>query len=222
MGRFYKIDSKRSYPSVTTILDATLPEPEGLKRWKKRTKNWEQIRDYKAKNGTIIHYRILNKLSPSRLELPDFPQSEFPDGATDYADISTSMFSELSIEFGFPRYVEHTVYSHTYKFAGTLDLAAPAKLKNDDDFIFTVFDLKTSSGVRERYFYQVAAYWLALTEMTGNRAKRGAIIVIHPYIEKNRTLKPTVEPIYEKDLHHYSLEFIKLVEKFYETAGDHQ
>ncbi len=67
---------------------------------------------------------------------------------------------------------EKKIYSKQYDYAGTLD--AEAKVNNE----LSIIDFKTSNGIYDEYFLQVAAYIQARKEETGNDYKMAYIVRI--------------------------------------------
>ncbi len=67
---------------------------------------------------------------------------------------------------------EKKIYSKQYDYAGTLD--AEAKVNNE----LAIIDFKTSNGIYDEYFLQVAAYIQARKEETGNDYKKAYIVRI--------------------------------------------
>lgn len=201
------------YPSVTTITRRMLEEPPGIKMWKLRNKNWKEEMNYKAKIGTISHYRILRKFSPSTLKLPELKFSDFPENATMYADIAESMFDDLGLDISNPIYVEHIVRNHEYRYAGTLDMAARINGK------FTLVDLKTSAydkryGIREEYKLQLGGYYGAF-DHKGEKPEAAAIIYINPFEEKNPELKAKVVYMPIEDVKIYMVKFKEMATEFH-------
>jgi len=190
-----------------------LEEPPGIKMWKLRNKNWKEEMNYKAKIGTISHYRILRKFSPSTLKLPELKFSDFPENATMYADIAESMFDDLGLDISDPIYVEHIVRNHEYRYAGTLDMAARINGK------FTLVDLKTSAydkryGIREEYKLQLGGYYGAF-DHKGEKPEAAAIIYINPFEEKNPELKAKVVYMPIEDVKIYMVKFQEMATEFH-------
>lgn len=212
----------QKYPSVTTIIDTMLPEPTAITKYKQKTRNWKEIYEYKAKIGTLIHFRILNPLSQSRLELPDFKFNEFPDDAFDLVDLGEIIFNSMNLEIGEDRYVEQSVISNIHKFGGRVDLVAPIRYKNNDDHMpFLVVDIKTSKSVYDKHLLQLGGYYIALVEQ-GIKPDAGAILLIHPYIKNNPRLLGNLYPVSKQKLEQYAQKFLELVKEFYaETDALH-
>ncbi len=214
MPHFYDsgIPGVKPYPSVTTITSAMLGEPDSIRRWKARNPKWRDELRFKAKIGTLVHYRILNKFSASTLELPDFALSEFPRDAMMYVDIAESMFDDLHLDIQAPYYVEHVVLNHEHRYGGKLDMAAIIDGK------LTIIDIKTSNyypsyGVKCEYKMQLGGYYSAFTH-NGERAEAAAILYVHPFEEKNSDLKARFIPVKMDDV-------LKSAERFFDLAREY-
>jgi hypothetical protein len=201
------------------VLQATLPEPDGIKGWKRKHKNWEDILKYKANMGSIIHYRILNGLSVRTLELPDLTFDDIPKDVDHLYEISTHMFETLNLDIGQPRVIETLHINKTHKYCGTPDMISPISS------VGTLVDLKTSSAIYESHMLQMGGYY----DMIEPKPKRAMLISIHPYIETNPTLDTHIVEIPEEDVivNGYVLQeglktlrnrFVELVKIFYETV----
>jgi hypothetical protein len=99
-GRVYTDHEELYLPSVSTVLDE-MPEPDGIKYWKKSndgqgdTKHWKEILQYKGNRGTLIHYNLLNEFADE-----DMYSIEEEDSA-----------DELKAEGKWRRYKEESVYA---------------------------------------------------------------------------------------------------------------
>lgn len=214
MSHFYKVPGKNNieYPSVTTIIHEMMDESEGLKRWKQKPGNMETL-EYKAKIGTLVHYRILSKVASKKIELPEFPLSEFPPDYKDKIDIAEYMWDNLNLQISKtkPVWVEHTLFNHEYGYAGKMDLAAYIGDR------LGVFDLKTSRGptIYDSYKLQLGAYWLAFKEMHNTTPDMCAVIKIHPFPESNPSLTPYFKPVPIEDIMQKADEFCEMAKKYH-------
>lgn len=157
MSRYYNINGKE-YPSVTTIL-SVISKP-GLTSWKVKLgkEESEKVSKEAAGIGSQVHkaleYVIKGKAVPR--DLLSKPVKK-----------AIVYFTEWCRRVVFePQGSEMTVYSDKYGFAGTLDLPG---LMGDS---LAIIDFKTSGRIYKEVWLQLAAYWLAYTEMTGNEPKR--------------------------------------------------
>jgi hypothetical protein len=205
----------KKYPSVTKILDEMVPEPPAVTRWKQRTPNWRRDFAEKGKVGTIVHFRILNPLSTSRLELPEFGFSDFPENAKDLADIGEILFKSKNIVFEDERYVERSVVSDKHKYGGKVDLLARIKFPDRDRSPLVLIDIKTSKTAYDKHFLQLGGYYNALVE-EGLEPDEGAIIIVHPYVKSNPRLEAHLYPISKQTMEKDASAFLELVEQFYE------
>lgn len=193
------------YPSVTTIIQYARAEPEQLTRWKEKTPNWEKQTRNSQIIGTLVHYRILNPLSASRLELPEINIEEVPSDAYTKIEIAEHMFEELNLDIGYPRMVEKFVLSEKHRYAGKVDLVAPI------DGVYTLADLKTSATVQETHKLQMGGYYGALPE----KPERAYLISVHPDTKKNPALRAHIVEMSRDELEGKYLEFVELVEEFH-------
>jgi len=189
-----------------------LQEPDGIKFWKARNPKWRDELRFKARIGTLVHYRILNKFSPSMLELPDFALSDFPKDAMMYVDIAEAMFDDLHLDIQPPYYIEHVILNHEHKYGGKMDMAAVIDGK------LTIVDVKTSHyyptyGVKEEYKLQLGGYHSAFSHK-GEKAEAAAILHVHPFEEKNPTLKAKLVPVKMDDV-------LMSAERFFELAREY-
>lgn len=186
-----------------------LPEPEPLRIWKHRNKNWKEILNHRAKIGTIVHHRILNKYSPVPLEIPDISIDEYPADALHRAQIAEFMWNELNLDIGYPRSIEELVINRTFRYAGRLDMDAPV------DGARTIVDLKTSRAIQHSHELQIAAYWLA----KGCQHDQALIVSLHPFDKTNPTLKPLKVYLSSDTLEVLANEFVELVDRWWEKNG---
>lgn len=189
-GRVYTDHDELYLPSVSTVLDE-MPEPEGIKYWKKNndgsgdSKHWRDILSYKGNRGTLIHYNLLNEFAEEDMYSVDEEDSE----------------EELKLEGNWDRYTEDLVYAEeawqTIKeqrnlssekvldvecfvknpnigYAGQFDL-----LYVDDDSNVVLSDIKTSNAQYapyEKHKMQLVAYSKAL-ELDIDILE---VLIIHP------------------------------------------
>jgi hypothetical protein len=194
------------YPSVTTIISNVLPVPEKLAAWKLSTGK-EGVEKMKASQivGTLVHYRILNGLSPSLLEPPSFSPDDLPPGALEKIDLCEIMWDELALKIGHPRKVERLLFNREHRFCGTPDLVAPV---ND---IYTLVDLKTSKDVYETHRIQMGGYY----ELLGGAPERALLVSIHPTTYNNKFLRAHLHEIKKHELESLRDKFLELTEEFH-------
>src|SRR5271169_6415511 len=97
MAHFYFDPCARAYyPSVTTILHTVLPEPDGIKYWKLKNKNWEKDLTKSSDHGTLVHYTILNPLSDYTLDCSNLlPFHKWYSDTSEKLELSQIMFVEM-------------------------------------------------------------------------------------------------------------------------------
>lgn len=198
--------SGKLYPSVTTVLSACYPVPEALAAWKLRTGK-DGVEKMRAAQvvGTLSHYRILNKLSPSLLDPPEFNPDTLPKDAMELVDLAEIMFDELKLDIGYPRKIEKLLFSKEYCFCGTPDLCAPI------DGVYTLVDLKTSKDLHETHKLQLGGYH----ELLGRTPERGMLISIHPHTYQNKFLRAHTHVIERGDLDEYADKFLVYAKEFH-------
>lgn len=209
--------SKSYFPSVTTILQAMLPEPEGVKIWKKKNKNWKKLLGEAADTGTLVHFAILNPLSDYTLSPEDLlPLHKWYPDTAQKLELSTMMFRELlkdkKMTLHSPRRIETKIINHTERYAGKFDLRCPMTcLKIDNEDI--LFDIKTSSGVYESHKLQLGGYYASFPE--DDKPDRAAVIKITPDPWKNPRLEAELHVFPKKKVEAWAEQFIDLARKFH-------
>ena len=197
------------FPSVTTIIGATMPVPEGLAQWKIRSgaAGHQKMLDSQI-IGTLAHYRILNKLSPSLLNPPNFSPDDLPKGAIEKIDTCEIMWNALNLNIGHPRKIERLLYSKEHTFAGSPDMVAPI------DNVYTLVDLKTSKDIYESHRLQMGGYY----DLLGRTPEQCMLVSIHPDPYKNPNLRASISHMTKEDLETYRERFLKLVKTFHEMC----
>ena len=176
---FYFVDGE-FFPSVTRILQETLPMPYALRQWIGDVGNERaQAKLETAGNrGTALHdacERLLNGMEIElKAEFPGKSEQKALVGFVNWAAIfKPTLASASDIEF--------TIASQS-GYAGTLDV----KCQIDPDLIFKntkykttnpdwIIDIKTSAGVYDSHLLQISAYQGAYLEMTGTACNRGIL-----------------------------------------------
>jgi len=150
-ARFY-IDRETGeyYPSATTILEA-YPKPYALLQWMKEAgSKADEIRDAAGRRGSAVHQ--LTEDYDNGLECNLLGEN----GQPNYSMEEWAMF-ERYVDFSqrfepSHKYIEQQVLSPQLGFAGTIDRICTIDGKS------YVLDIKTSNGVYNSYWLQVAAY----------------------------------------------------------------
>lgn len=193
------------YPSVTTIINEMVEEPERLIQWKINNRDWEKQTNKSQIIGTLAHYRILNSLAPQTLELPDIEFDEIPPDAIKRIELCQIMFDELGLDIGYPRRIERFSVCKQYKFAGKPDLEAPI------NGLYTIADLKTSREIHETHKLQMGGYH----ELRDRMADQSMLISIHPNERGNKFMRAHIETIPRKELNEYADRFVKMTQEFH-------
>ena len=107
-----------------------------------------KVKDQAADRGTILHLMICKELQG---EVPDL--AEYAQADIDVASLCLDSFHEWRKTHSLSTiHVEKPLISEKYRYGGTPDWYGLL------DGIPTLLDFKTSNGIWNEYFYQVAAY----------------------------------------------------------------
>lgn len=148
--------------------------------------------------GTQVHHRVEWQLRKDAGQLvgPEPPLS--PDAVVAY-----TKFQDWALRGKLrPVYLEQTVWSVKYQYAGTLDFFGYL------DKVPVICDWKTSSAIFPEYHTQVAAYWQALREMKIANAKRAYIVRFPKKVGEEMEVQEV------EHLHERFLEFLKIRKMF--------
>jgi hypothetical protein len=149
-GRFYTDENGNYFPSATTLLEA-YPKPAQLIMWMKEVgSKADEIRDAAGKRGSSVHQLTEDYDNGIECTLLD----EY--GKPRYSLEEWSMF-ERYVEFSVTHNPEHHLIEQTFissglGFAGTIDRVCTIDGKT------YVLDIKTSNGIYNSYWLQLAAY----------------------------------------------------------------
>lgn len=149
-GRFYTDVDGQYYPSATTLLEA-YPKPYQLIQWMKEMgSKADEIRDAAGKRGSNVHQLTEDYDQGVECNLLD------ASGKPRYSLEEWAMF-ERYVEFTEMHAPEHLLIEQTFVngklgFAGTLD-----RIAKIDGKVY-VLDIKTSNGIFNNYWLQLAAY----------------------------------------------------------------
>lgn len=149
-GRFYTDENGNYFPSATTLLEA-YPKPAQLIMWMKEVGNKaDEIRDAAGKRGSSVHQ--LTEAYDQGLECTLLDEY----GKPKYSLEEWAMF-ERYVEFSINHKPEHHLIEQTFissglGFAGTIDRVCTIDGKT------YVLDIKTSNGIYNSYWLQLAAY----------------------------------------------------------------
>jgi hypothetical protein len=149
-GRFYTDENGNYFPSATTLLEA-YPKPAQLIMWMKEVgSKADEIRDAAGKRGSSVHELTEAYDKGEECTLLD----EY--GKPKYSLEEWAMF-ERYVEFSVNHKPEHHLIEQTFissglGFAGTIDRVCTIDGKT------YVLDIKTSNGIYNSYWLQIAAY----------------------------------------------------------------
>ena len=149
-GRFYHDEDGNYFPSATTLLEA-YPKPYQLIQWMKEMgSKADEIRDNAGRRGSTVHQLTEDYDNGMDCTLLD------DNGRPKYSLEEWNMF-ERYVEFSENHKPEHimieqTIVSNKLKFAGTLDRICIIDGKR------YLLDIKTSNGIYNSYWLQLAAY----------------------------------------------------------------
>lgn len=196
-GRFYQVGDVL-YPSVTTILQATMPKAE-----QKRLEQWRQkkqafvgadidSRSDAAARGTKIHELIAAQLQGKHLECPQ--------ELLEFWNPIRHMIPAIGALIA----IESAVYHPHLSYAGTLDLIASWQGQ------LTIFDWKTSHRIKRLEWMgdaalQVTAYKAAFECLLEIEVEQAQVVVISP----NRI------QLFEIEATHYWEAWLQRLEAYY-------
>ena len=149
-GRFYHDEDGNYFPSATTLLEA-YPKPFALIQWMKEVgSKADEIRDNAGRRGSTVHQ--LTEDYDRGMECTLLDENNRPK----YSLEEWNMF-ERYVEFSVNHKPVHAMIEQTFvskhlKFAGTLDRICTIDGKT------YVLDIKTSNGIYNSYWLQLAAY----------------------------------------------------------------
>lgn len=177
-ARFY-IDPETGlyYPSATTILEA-YPKPYALLQWMKEVgKNSDDIRDAAGRRGSTVHTLTEDYDRGEQVNLLG------DSGQPMYSMEEWSMFeryTDFSTRFT-PQYemIEQQLICPKLGFAGTMDRVGVI------DGMKYLIDIKTSNGIYNSYWLQIAAYREALKVNTGIEVDGVAILWLNAKTRTN-------------------------------------
>lgn len=168
----YEGDGK-TYPSVTTVLQC-IAYTKHIVEWA----NWlgmQHLSYEKTLNATAIEGTLAHAHAQHLVDPENGPMPEKADPLTDYYVQCRMKFFVERLEQYKGRwktiYTEHPLLSHTYKIGGTMDWFAEWDGKP------TLFDFKTSKGVRDKHLLQLGGYKLMLEDNNIPVEQAGIIVI---------------------------------------------
>ena len=178
--RFYTLDNKTFYPSVTTVLSA-YPKGYAFQEWLKSTGfNADIILEKAGQQGTNVHNAIENFLNKKELIWIN------GEGYENYTLNEWKMicrymdFHENYVDKDKPMAVETLLFSDGMKLGGTADLVCTI---NGETWMI---DFKTSNGLYKTYDMQLAVYKNMWDEKNEPKIERYGILWLN---SSHRTIK---------------------------------
>lgn len=174
---FYYVDGK-FFPSVTKILQETLPMPIGLRLWIGDVGNEkaEQKMETAALQGTLIHAACERLLRGEEINLlEEFPKRGAKKMLTGFVNWFAK-YQPRRLVINKVRLNPELTLASKHGYAGTADFVCNI---NDEPW---VIDWKTSKGIYESHKIQVTSYQNAIREMYGITPKRG-ILHLNPLVK---------------------------------------
>lgn len=200
--RWYVCGDEKAYPSITTILNISMPEEK-----KKKLDDWRNILGpekaaQKSKEatdrGTNVHKMLEEYLNGESPKIEGIPREDIQV----YNSIKIGLKKVTKI-YG----QEVALFSDVLQVAGRCDLAG--MYKNEE----AIIDFKTAGRSKsekeiEDYWLQCTFYALAHNEMFGTDINKGVILM---------GVKDGLPLTFEKDLMQYVGPLLERIEKFYKT-----
>ncbi len=190
-GHTYMFEG-RTYPSVTTILQAT-DDKRGLEDWKRvfvsnDFRNADEYTKYTSIRGTLVHFNILNKIAHTVLDPSHLPPlSEWYDRREQLiseVEWAKKLWEETPITIRTPIVVETPYYHPDFCYAGTPDMIGRVSYSNQLDGVITVIDLKTSRSVRESHRVQIGGYAQLVNRWNPGFVRIGMLVYLHPSFKR--------------------------------------
>ena len=176
-ARFYVDENGEYYPSVTTILEA-YPKPYQLLQWMKEMGNKsDEVRDAAGKRGSTVHQitddydkgmqiDLLGESGQPRYSMEEWAMFE------KYVDFATRFNPVWD-------FIEQQVICPELKLAGTIDRIGVIDGKK------YLVDIKTSNGIYNSYWLQLAAYRQAVFVNMGIEVDGVAILWLNAKTRTN-------------------------------------
>lgn len=157
MRQPYKLKDGSIVPGTTTIANM-LDKPQLVNwAWKlgQQGLDWREERDNAGDVGTIVHGMIMNFLKNDDFDLSDYKPLYCFKAARRCFTKFKKWAKPKSIDIVL---IEHPLVSERFRYGGTLDLYAKVNGKN------RLIDVKTSGGIYESHWLQLAGYDILLEE----------------------------------------------------------
>lgn len=154
-GRYYKIGESDRYDSVTQFV-STLFDDSWLKEWKERKgeDHTKRVLTQAGNRGSAVH-----RIAENYILGNEYKKGEMPVNLESFSPIKRVIDENITEVYG----VEHMLYSHKMKLAGTSDLIAKWKDKP------VIADFKTAKYIKKEkdiinYFLQSTIYAMMVNE----------------------------------------------------------
>jgi len=133
---------------------------------------YKRIGKHSTDIGTQVHSwieRYIKRSDTQSLDVDDININDIDADEEAKSAIKAFLVWEKRVK---PKFLgaEELLYSKKYNYAGMFD--ALIKVKNK----IALVDFKTSTAIWKEYRYQIAAYWYAWEEMTGQRIDNGLVL----------------------------------------------
>ena len=163
--RFYKVKEDVYYPSVTHILQS-YPKGAAFTQWLKDVgNNAKYISERAMESGSKVHNAIESIIKENELIWNDKLYDLFEwKGILAFEDFYINFVDEVLA-------CETKIYSHKYKYAGTIDFVG----RLNDGNIWMI-DYKFGNAVYNSYFLQIVAYRSAWNENSEIKINKHGIL----------------------------------------------
>ena len=163
MKQPYKLKDGSIVPGCTTICNM-LDKPQLIDwAWKlgKQGKDWRTERDSAGDIGTLAHKMITDYwkvIYEHKNIADDYHATNYEQGTLAFACYQKFLKWQEAQDQVHPVMVEYPLVSEKLKFGGTPDFVGHINGKA------TILDVKTSNGIYDSHWLQLAGYWLLLRE----------------------------------------------------------
>lgn len=226
--RYYNVEGGKRYPSVTTILGA-MSDHSGLDEWRRNVgdEKADAVSKFGANRGTVMHQLneyYLSCPSQDKREKLKAAQQQIIGFVADNGFTDAEMVCGRKLFFNFYNSglfetikevvsLEDMLFSHLMGgYAGRVDTIFIDKKDR-----LLILDFKSSSKPKQKdwilnYFRQIAAYFIAYWEMTGQKPTGGQI-----WISNEQDNEPQIFEVTFDDIKIHGAEFLSMVKNFHET-----
>lgn len=229
MAHHYKAKDGRVLPSVTKVIgDIT---GDDYRYWyaslRKKGYDPDKVLQDMGNIGTICHYRVLSKLSPSPIDIPDIPLNVYPEGVNSYAEIFEMLWEQTGLRLE-RNTVEKFNFDEDRGYCGTYDddserICGDIKDERTGEIITfngesCILDLKTSKEAKEKHYLQLGAYY----PFVKRPPMFGIVACLCPYTDaktpygnKNPNLLPRIYVLTREELMSYRDQFYVMLKEWW-------